>query len=111
MFSIHLKLNISDNGQKKYRDMLDIIKSILGKTGDGCKKTHIMYGANLSPVQLNRYLDMLIKIGCIAYDNENRLYQVTLKGQDLLQAISSVTRAKADLIRSQQRVNTFIAVE
>ncbi|MFQ6135151.1 MAG: winged helix-turn-helix domain-containing protein, partial [Nitrososphaerales archaeon] len=94
--------------QKNYRDRLGIIESILIKAGIGCRKTRIMYGANLSTVQLKRYLDMLVRIGCLAYDGENRLFRVTQKGNDLLEAICNVSRAKEELRRSRERLEAFI---
>jgi predicted transcriptional regulator len=89
---------------------MDIIESILIKAGNGCRKTRIMYGANLSTVQLRRYLNILVRIGCLTYDGENQLYKVSQKGIDLLEAISEVSRAKEGLRKSKERLDLFIAL-
>ncbi len=102
--------NGSDSVHKNYRDRMDIIESILIKAGNGCRKTRIMYGANLSTVQLRRYLDILIKIGCLTHDGENQLYKVSQKGIDLLEAISDVSHAKEDLRKSKEKLEIFITL-
>ena len=111
VLGIHFRFNGAKNGDKRYRDSLDIIESILLKVGNGCRKTHIMYGANLSPVQLKRYLGILVKMDCIKYDGDSRLFGATQKGKDLLKAISEVTRAKAELQKHQKKVETFMEIE
>jgi predicted transcriptional regulator len=81
------------------------------KAGRGCKKTHIMYGANLSTIQLKRYLEILVRIGCIDYDDKNRLYKTTQKGINLLEAISEVSRAKTELHISKKRLESIMGEE
>lgn len=108
MFVIQKKIENMENGEKRYRDRFDIIESILRKTGNGCKKTRIMYGANLSTVQLKKYLDLLVKNGCLMHDKEAQLYRITQKGIDLLDAISEVSRAKEYLEESKKRVGELI---
>lgn len=67
-----------------------------------------MYGANLSTIQLKKYLGMLVKIDCLAYDEKNRLFRITQKGNDLLEAIYNVSHAKEELHRSQAKLEIFI---
>jgi predicted transcriptional regulator len=108
VFVIQKKNENIENGEKRYRDRFDIIESILRKTGNGCKKTRIMYGANLSTVQLKKYLDLLVKNGCLIHDEEAQLYRISQKGIDLLDAISEVSRAKEYLEQSTKRVGELI---
>jgi predicted transcriptional regulator len=94
--------------QKYYRDRLEIIENILICAGNGSRKTRIMYGANLSTVQLKRYLEMLVKIGCLAKDVDTQLYRITTKGRDMLEAIYEVSQAKDNLRRSQEKLEFFM---
>ena len=52
----------------------------------GARKTHLMYGANLSYQQLNLYLDLILKNGllkeCIV--DESKFYVMTTKGWQFL---------------------------
>ncbi len=43
---------------------------ILDKAVDGAKKTHVMYGCNLSHRQFKAYLDLLIESGLISLMKE-----------------------------------------
>ncbi len=102
------RVRASNRAHKNYRDKLDIIECILKRVSNGCRKTHIMYGANLSTVQLKKYLDMLVRIGCLAYDEDLRLFKLTHKGNDLLTAIDDVAHAKAELRISQKKLEHFM---
>ncbi|RLG87779.1 MAG: hypothetical protein DRO18_02705 [Thermoprotei archaeon] len=57
-----------NNGTRSYRSKLEIIISILKsiESSGMLKKTHILYRANLSSSQLNKYLSMLINSGTVA---------------------------------------------
>lgn len=94
--------------QKYYRDRLEIIENILICAGNGSRKTRIMYGANLSTVQLKRYLEMLVKIGCLVKDDDSQLYRITTKGRDMLEAIYEVSQAKDNLKKSQEKLEHFL---
>ena len=60
--------------------------SILKVAGNGNLKTHIMYKANLSYRQLERYLNFLETNGMLARISENDIltFQVTEKGKEFL---------------------------
>jgi len=94
--------------QKYYRDRLEIIENILICAGNGSRKTRIMYGANLSTVQLKRYLEMLVRLGCLAKNVDTQLYRLTTKGRDMLEAIYEVSQAKDNLRRSQEKLEFFM---
>jgi len=76
----------AENPRKGYRSKLRIVRDILsvaertGKTGS--RKTHIMYGANLSHQLLVKYLKLAIKSGLIN-EKESR-YFITNKGSQYL---------------------------
>jgi predicted transcriptional regulator len=105
-------LQIADSDyNRKNRDRLDIIENILLKTGNGCRKTRIMYGANLSTVQLRKYLEKLIKIESLNYSDEDRLYRVTQKGFKLLRYISEVNIAKKELKLAQTKLTGIMMAD
>jgi predicted transcriptional regulator len=82
---INLGLDI-ENISKEYRNKLDIIKDILlvaEEAGElGSKKTHLMYGANLSYKLLTRYLAEVLTAGLIC--KGELCYFITEKGRKFL---------------------------
>jgi predicted transcriptional regulator len=79
-----LKMDIEDN--KGYRNRLEIIKDILKVTENagtyGVKKTHIMYGANLSYRLLIKYLQETLNAELICRGES--CYIITQKGKEYL---------------------------
>ena len=68
----------------KHRSQEDIISDILTIVLKEPKKTHIMYGANLSYSLLCKYLDMLLDAKLISYREDERKYQLTHNGKNYL---------------------------
>ena len=74
------------------RSEWDIIGEILALTQKGVRKTEILYQANMSFVQLQRYLSLLLKKSLLLEEeviNNNgvssyQIYRTTSKGNDLL---------------------------
>ncbi|OHE54188.1 MAG: hypothetical protein A3K61_01925 [Thaumarchaeota archaeon RBG_16_49_8] len=89
---------------------MEIIENILSKTGNGCRKTHIMYAANLSSSQMRRYLTLLMDAKCLLYEPEDRLFMMTPKGSNLLQAIHEISLAKENLHRSKEKLRSLIDI-
>ena len=76
---------------KHRRSNIEIIADILrlGQAG----KTEIMYGANMSYCQLQKYIDLLMERGFIDRvhpENATATYRTTEKGHTLLKLIESV---------------------
>ena len=76
------------------RSELEIIKDILHISQDGVKKTEILYKGNLSFVQLNIYIALLVDKGLmeerLIKNNGSqaiRKYHCTPKGGELLSSI------------------------
>ncbi len=67
----------------RYRRRSDILADIVKVAGNGCKKTKIMYLANLSFVLLNKYLKDALHVGFLQSDGEQ--YLMTKKGEDFLE--------------------------
>jgi len=77
------------------RTRVEILASILKVASSGALKTHIMYKANLSHRQLERYLGFLEERGLLAQGVDegmgNRIYRITDKGCDFLREYSHVS--------------------
>jgi predicted transcriptional regulator len=76
---------------ERRRSSVEVIADILrlGQAG----KTEIMYSANMSYFQLQKYLNYLLKLGLIdkvTVGNPSITYRVTEKGLALLKSIESV---------------------
>jgi len=71
---------------------VDIIANILQVAIDGAKKTHIMYGCNLSFDQLQTYLHFLLDRGLLKTVSETEesdnpgFFQTTARGRTFLHA-------------------------
>lgn len=75
------------------RSDIEIIADMLKIGEDGAGKTKIMYGANMSYSQIEKYLGFLIGQGFIdkiKIGNPSVTYQVTDNGLKLLKLISSL---------------------
>ena len=77
------------------RTRVEILASILQVASKGALKTHIMYQANLSHRQLEKYLVFLEERDLLAQgideDLGNRMYRITEKGFDFLQEYSHLS--------------------
>jgi len=76
------------------RSNIEIIADMLRAGGNGAGKTHIMYSANMSYTQIQRYLDFLVNHGFLNKVDlgfPNTTYQVTDSGLKLLRLIDSLT--------------------
>ncbi|RLI47218.1 hypothetical protein DRO69_01185 [Candidatus Bathyarchaeota archaeon] len=75
-----------------HRSKIDIIADILQVAARGTKKTHIMYGCNLSFEQLQTYLNLLLDRGLLRVNAENEkcgnstFFQTTARGHIFLKA-------------------------
>jgi len=80
---------------KSQRSESDIIHDILVETKDGIKKTQLMYKANMSNTQLDRYLEKLIEqqfIQLRTNTDNGTTYQLTEKGKQLDTALQQVLK-------------------
>ena len=75
------------------RSDIEIIADMLKVGENGAGKTEIMYSANMSYAQIQKYLGFLLSHGFInkvQVGNPVVTYQVTNKGTDLLKNIDSI---------------------
>ena len=78
----------------KRRSSIEIIAEMLKVGESGAGKTEIMYSANMSYSQIQKYLGFLVSrgfIGKVKVGNPNVTYQLTDSGLELLSNINSVT--------------------
>ena len=87
----------SETGQRatvgRRRSNIQIIADMLRVGENGAGKTEIMYTANMSYSQIQKYLDYLVNQGFINkvnMDNTMVAYQVTDSGLKLLKAIDTL---------------------
>ena len=75
------------------RSNIEIIADMLRVGGNGAGKTEIMYSANMSYAQIQKYLGFLLSHGFVnkvEMGNPVVTYQVTDKGGELLRNIDSI---------------------
>jgi len=75
------------------RSNIEIIADMLRVGENGAGKTEIMYSANMSYAQIQKYLGFLVSHGFINkvnLGNPSVSYQVTVKGGELLRNIDSI---------------------
>ena len=80
-------------GVSRRRSDIKIIADMLRAGEKGAGKTEIMYSANMSYSQIQKYLEYLVSQGFINkvdLDNTMVAYQVTDSGLKLLQAIDNL---------------------
>ena len=77
------------------RTRMEILASVLDVAHGGAIKTHIMYKANLSHKQLEKYLEFLKRKGLLEEVPEShetvRFYRVTEKGTQFLKDYARVS--------------------
>jgi predicted transcriptional regulator len=97
-------MDIENN--KGYRNRLEIIKDILMVTENagtnGAKKTHIMYGANLSYSLLTKYLQETLTAELICRGKS--CYIITKKGREYL---GNYEKYKENIIQTEDHINNL----
>jgi predicted transcriptional regulator len=88
---------------RRRRDRLTIMAQVLDIAREGILKTQIMYGANLSFVQLNDYLSLLQDVKLLRVNTEDgrTTYKTTPKGIKYLQNFSKIK----DLLKKTREHN------
>lgn len=80
-----MSMILNDSGNKgKNRRRLDIVRDMLSILSVKVRKTRIMYQANLSYLQVEKYLNGLLESGLVEYDGHS-CYFITGKGKEFLQ--------------------------
>ena len=79
-------MKMEKSGSQK-RSYLQVVRDILDFCQKPTRKTHIMYGCNLSYAQLQRYLGLLVDAGFLrtTEDNDGRMYSLTRSGKEYVE--------------------------
>jgi predicted transcriptional regulator len=82
-FPLQLPVIEHETNNENNRGKIEIMADVVYLSTSGIKKTHIMYKANLSYDQINRYLRELLKLTFIeiAIDEGTVIYRATEKGR------------------------------
>ncbi len=76
---------------------------MLCAAGKGSRKTHIMYGANLSYKLVCQYLKELLESGLVRHENDE--YLVTKKGKEFLSEYQEYSKKNMELTEYINNVN------
>lgn len=79
----------------KYRDQLCIMAAILEAANSGCKRTRIMFSANLSFKLLEKYLGLVVGLGLVETDGS--VYLLTERGHEFLRRYRDFNKSYAEL--------------
>ena len=88
----------------KNRCSLDIVKAVLCIASVRAKKTKIMYGANLSFHQVQKYLSVLSRSGLLAHDVDSG-YFITNVGREFLSLYEEYLE-RSSVLREEVERNT-----
>ena len=68
------------------RGSLEIIKDILETAvGGSIKKTPLAHKSNLDTIMINNYLQLLMELDLVTYDENSSTYSITEKGHNYLE--------------------------
>jgi len=81
---------------KKHRSPYDIQFEILNLSKDGLNQTNIQYKVYLSYLIVTNYLDGLISLGLIQYNEENKIYKTTDLGYFFIDAFQELKKTLTD---------------
>lgn len=83
---------------------MEIAAGILEIAKNGSRKTRIMYLGNLSFDLLQKYVDMLVKLGLLEIRNDHeRVYVATEKGREFLEDFNELQK-HAQVVEAKKRV-------
>lgn len=77
-----------DNKENKKRNRLEIIDTILTLSNDEIRKTHIMYKANLSYMELEKYIETLINKKLLT--EKDGFYKTTKLGSEFMEKFKEI---------------------
>ncbi|MFI5420648.1 MAG: winged helix-turn-helix domain-containing protein [Nitrososphaerales archaeon] len=93
----------------KYRSSTEIIDSMLRSIGSGSTKTQIMYRSYLSFSQLKEYLKLLEERRLIAVDSAAKLYTLTEKGLQFMNAYDRIQELVPNAEERERSIQKSVA--
>ena len=93
-------ISMFEDQDRKNRGRMEIIAAILSVAKKGAGKTQIMYRANLSFKQLQKYMDFLMKKDLLSvYDGDRgSLYETTSRGCEFLQDYKKIKNVLSESV-------------
>ena len=88
--------------RNKNRHNLDIVREVLSIALAKVRKTKIMYGANLSFIQLEKYLSLLMGSGLLKHDSDSG-YLTTGTGMEFLSLYENYIKRSTRLMEEVER--------
>jgi len=102
-----MKLVLSEISSKGYRNRFEIVKDILSVLDfagiRGSKKTHIMYGANLSYKLLERYIREVLESGLVY--SERGIFFISDKGKEFLKIYVNYENERKEINKHFMNIN------
>jgi len=97
----------TNSSRKVYRHRCEIVRDILqvaeGSGSTGCRKTHIMYQANLSYRLLTKYLEEIVITGLL-FRKKSR-FVITSKGVEYLRFFESYDARRKEIEEGIDHLN------
>jgi len=84
--------------QIRHRSEEKIVADILSVVFNGARKTHIMYGANLSYALTTKYLNKLLECRLIQHEEKDRRYLLTSVGRRYLEEYAEYKTIEEELL-------------
>jgi predicted transcriptional regulator len=92
--------------RRKRRTGAVLLRDILVAAQRGAKKTHIMFGSNMNPIVLNRYLDFAVKHGLLT--QRANYYFVTEKGAEFLKCFQKLEELMNTINNVEQELTKLL---
>jgi predicted transcriptional regulator len=94
---------------RKKRNRFELLADLLESSRGGAKKTTMMFRSNLSFRLLNKYLDFLIQNEFL--EKTDGKYYPSQRGLVYLHRFARYQRAKSDLLKTQQVIQSIMPVK
>jgi predicted transcriptional regulator len=90
------------------RTKYELLAALLESSKGGCRKTTLMFRANLSFTLLNKYLSFLIENGFL--EREDGIFFPSPRGLTYLHRFARYQRAKSDVTKSEEKVRSILSI-
>ncbi|PSN91896.1 hypothetical protein B9Q03_02970 [Candidatus Marsarchaeota G2 archaeon OSP_D] len=95
------------NPKRKKRSGAKILRDILYIAGDGEKKTHILFGSNINPTILEKYLKLSLEHGLLVKTDKG--YAATAKGKEFVKNYDLFQSLLESLDEVEKQIKTILS--
>jgi len=96
-----------NNPKRKKRSGARILRDILAIAGDGEKKTHILFGSNINPTILEKYLKLSLEHGLLVKTDKG--YATTPKGREFIKNYDLFQSLLENLEEVERQINKILS--